>query len=220
MPDDASDKTPPESSTDRLGELLSIRIPGAGGQDVADASSGIVEEDLASSGVPSSEDLEEAQRILAEKGVTEETLLTDGAAFHQGAAEWQCRICKAYNSAVVDDAGVKRIVPEKSLFCWNCGHSAWNTVEGGHHDQKVLELVGPLQAGHYKPPPKEFLEAIRQADAALDECELFPETGLQEDKEPHWPHDVAVTILASALHLGNEMKSIGLAMLAEVERSQ
>lgn len=194
MPDDTSDmsdRTGPPASSDSSGGSLGQFLSQSGQE---------------APGQP--KDLEEASRILASKGITEDTLLTDGAAFHEAASEWQCKVCKAYNSSAIDDAGVVRIVPEKSLFCWNCGHSSWNSVEGGYHDPKVLELVGPPRPGIYRPPSVDLLQAIRTADAAIDECELFPEAMTQEDKEPHWPHDLAVSILGAAIHLSEELRMI------------
>lgn len=145
--------------------------------------------------------LKEAWRKLKSQGITESHVLTDGAVTHETQAEWQCRACKAYNLALAEIGGVDRIIPDKTMRCWKCGAAIWASVEDGYHDPAVLHLLGPPRRATYLQPDRAMLEALREADALLDEAQLFPSDSSHEDKEPHWPHDVAVSIIGAAIHL-------------------
>lgn len=155
--------------------------------------------------------LEDAQKILEEKGIASDAILGAGTdAYGEENHIWQCPICKSYidtmrciegrltgkNHFVIFDTSLVQC-PE----CF-CRGDRFDSVEGEHRDPRHRILKARVLHNPFAWASK-YLSIAR---AMVAEHGMFKSDPQFDPEEPKWPADMAAVILGSAMMLGSIMK--------------
>jgi hypothetical protein len=121
---------------------------------------------------------------------------------------WQCPRCKAYIDVMTKHKGDKEDGPDFFTFTeldlvecphCHCYGGQFDSVEPPDNpffDERLPKYKAEVLKNDYAWAAK----WIRISSSMINECGLFPSTGLkQENQEPHWPRDLAAVILAASI---------------------
>lgn len=157
--------------------------------------------------------LDDAQRILEEKGITPDDVLSLGTdAYGEENHIWQCPICKTYVDTMKHIEGkitgkTYPVIFDRSLVqcpeCF-CRGDRFDSVEGGHMSPRHALL----KAWVIHNPFGWASKYLAIAKAMIAEHGMFQSDPEFDKDEPQWPPDMAAVILGSTMILGSVLKHL------------